>query len=438
MLNDTTRLLGLDGLAVERVEVDTAGVPTVHLSTADEQARCCPGCGCRAVRVKEWTTTRPRDLPVGGRLIRLRWRKRRWHCDQPDCARRTFTEQVAQVPARCRVTTRLRKAAGAAVADGGRTIVQAARDHGVSWPVAADAFTAHANSVLPSEPEPVGVLGIDEVRRGKPHWIWDEQAGSWSTTADRWHVGFCDLSGGQGLLAQVEGRTTAAVTGWLAARPPAWREQIRAVAIDMCTVFKAAIRQVLPHALLVVDHFHVVQLANRAVTEVRRRVTLTQRGRRGRGSDPEWRMRNRLTRSAARMPGELVDRLVDTLQALPTSIGAPILAAWNAKEDLLDLLAVARTQPTREQVHRLLHRFYTRCAATDLPELHRLATTIETWWPQIHAFLITGITNAGSEGTNRVIKTIARDAYGFRNPENQRLRTRTATTRRHRGHLNPA
>jgi hypothetical protein len=43
----------------------------------------------------------------------------------------------------------------------------------------------------------------------------------------------------------------------------------------MCTVFKAAIRRVLPHALLVVDQFHVVQLANRAVTEVRRRVTLT-------------------------------------------------------------------------------------------------------------------------------------------------------------------
>ncbi|MEV0217802.1 transposase [Micromonospora sp. NPDC050695] len=53
-----------------------------------------------------------------------------------------------------------------------------------------------------------------------------------------------------------------------------------------------------------------------------------------------------------------------------------------------------------------------------MPELHRLATTIETWWPQIHAFLTTGITNAGSEGTNRVIKTVARDAYGFRNPEN--------------------
>ncbi len=208
--------------------------------------------------------------------------------------------------------------------------------------------------------------------------------------------------------------------------------------VDMCTVFKAAVREALPHELLVVDHFHVVQLANRAVTEVRRRMTMTHRGRRGRASDPEWQQRNRLTRSAARMHAKHVDRLADTLDNLPAKIGAPIQAAWNAKEDLLDLLALGRTHPDRETVARLLHHFYTRCAASDLLELHRLATTIETWWPEILAFLHTGITNAGSEGTNRVIKTVARDAYGFRNPENQRLRTRTATTRRHRGHLNPA
>jgi len=177
----------------------------------------------------------------------------------------------------------------------------------------------------------------------------------------------------------------------------------------------------------------VVQLANRAVTEVRRRMTMTHRGRRGRATDPEWQQRNRLTRSAARMRTEHVDRLTDTLSNLPAKIGQPILAAWNAKEDLLDLLALARTRPDRETIARLLHRFYARCAATNLLELHRLATTIETWWPEILAFLHTGITNAGSEGANRVIKTIARNAYDFRNPENQRLRTR-----RHRGHLNPA
>lgn len=86
------------------------------------------------------------------------------------------------------------------------------------------------------------------------------------------------------------------------------------------------------------------------------------------------------------------------------------------EEDLLDLLVTARTHPDREHVHRLLHRIYARCAASDLPELHRLATTIEAWWPQIprvpayrhHQLRL-------REDTNRVIKTIARDAYASRN-----------------------
>ncbi|HEY0699685.1 MAG TPA: transposase family protein [Micromonospora sp.] len=106
MVNDSARLLGLDGLEVERVELDAEGVPVVNLSTGDEQARCCPECGRRAVRVKQCATTRPRDLPVGGRPVRLRWRKRRWYCPTVACPRRSFTEQVAQVPARSRLTTR--------------------------------------------------------------------------------------------------------------------------------------------------------------------------------------------------------------------------------------------------------------------------------------------------------------------------------------------
>nr|WP_242624810.1 transposase [Krasilnikovia cinnamomea] len=214
--------------------------------------------------------------------------------------------------------------------------------------------------------------------------------------------------------------------------------EVRFVAIDMCTIFKSAVREALPHAVLVVDHFHVVQLAHQALNEVRRRVTVQVRGRRGRAGDREWDLRNRLTRSARRMHGERVDRLCDDLARLPAAISTSVLAAWNAKEDLLDLLAIARTRPDREHVTRLLHHFYQRCADSDLPELIRLATTIETWWPPILVFLHTGIPNAGSEGTNRVIKTVARDAYGFRNPVNQRLRTRCATTRKSRGHLNPA
>ena len=53
--------------------------------------------------------------------------------------------------------------------------------------------------------------------------------------ADRWHTCFFDLSGGQGLLGQVEGRTADDAGYWLALATPAWRDAVRVVAIDMCT-----------------------------------------------------------------------------------------------------------------------------------------------------------------------------------------------------------
>ncbi|MBV9023928.1 MAG: transposase [Streptomycetaceae bacterium] len=61
-----------------------------------------------------------------------------------------------------------------------------------------------------------------------------------------------------------------------------------------------------------------------------------------------------------------------------------------------------------------------------------LAETVDEWWDGIDAYAITGISNAASEGNNRVIKLEARKAYGFRNRANQRLRSLCATIRRSR------
>ncbi|MFF9056627.1 transposase [Streptomyces erythrochromogenes] len=52
----------------------------------------------------------------------------------------------------------------------------------------------------------------------------------------------------------------------------------------------------------------------------------------------------------------------------------------------------------------------TWCADADIPEVCRLAATIDRWWDEIAAFIDTGHTNAKSEGVNRVIKLTARNA----------------------------
>jgi transposase len=111
--------------------------------------------------------------------------------------------------------------------------------------------------------------------------------------------------------------------------------------------------------------------------------------------------------------------------------------AWIAKDLLRRVLALAGTGANRSVISQRLYKFYTWCADAQIPELERLATTITTWWTYIEAFIRTKLTNAASEGSNRVVKLDARNAYGYRNPANQRLRTRCATTRRARGCLDP-
>jgi transposase len=238
------------------------------------------------------------------------------------------------------------------------------------------------------------------------------------------------------MLGQVEGRTADDVAYWLAMQPPAWCDRIRYVAIDMCTVFVAAIRRYLPNATIVVDHFHVVKLANDTVAEVRRRIATQLRGRRGRASDPEYQVRNLLRRNHEDLSDRAFAKLWNTLVELGEP-GLTILKTWIAKEELRRLLALAGTGCDRNMIAHRLYRFYTWCADAGVDELKRLATTIQTWWPCIDAFLHTKITNSKSEGYNRVVKLDARNAYGYRNPQNQRLRTRCATTRRARGCLNP-
>lgn len=433
MVQDTcaSRLLGIEGLTVTEVEDTAEGVRLVYAVTSDDVVRRCPSCATVSAHPKCFTTATPRDLDVGGVPVRLVWHKRRWYCRTPACPAGSFTESLPQVPARARVTCRLRQAAGAAVCDGGRTVEQSGRDHGLSWPTVQQAFEQAAAQVLPEAPPATEVLGMDETRRGRARFAVDPHTGAFTQVADRWHTGFVDLTGRHGLLGQVEGRAAADVGAWLAEHDPTWRDAVKIVAIDMCASYRAAIRQHLPQATIVVDHFHLVQLANQTIAQVRRRVTATVRGRRAHADDPEDGIRRRLQRNLEDLkPGQFNDmwQRLDQL-GIP---GEHIKLAYIAKEELRRLLRLARTQPSRALIRRQLHVFYSWCAEDDVPELHRLACTVEAWWPQIEAFLHTGITNAGSEGTNRVIKLEARNAYGFRNPDNQRLRCQAASTRRRR------
>ena len=77
--------------------------------------------------------------------------------------------------------------------------------------------------------------------------------------------------------------------------------------------------------------------------------------------------------------------------------------------------------------------FLAWCIDSRIPELLTLAATIDTWWPEINAFVTTGITNARTERYNRLVKQVKRVGCGFRNPQHSARRIRFHRTRTQRG-----
>jgi transposase len=104
------------------------------------------------------------------------------------------------------------------------------------------------------------------------------------------------------------------------------------------------------------------------------------------------------------------------------------LHAHVAKEELRTLLTLFGTHPERHLPRRALHSIYASATASGAPEIHPLATTIETWRPAIEATILTGHTNTRSQGYNRLAKHEGRNASGLRNPTNQRHHIRRACT----------
>jgi transposase len=382
--------------------------------------------------VHEYVLSRPRDLRRGLDEVSVAWCKRRWKCASQECARVTFTESLPAVPPRCRLTARLRGLLGAEVAGRGCTVAEAGRWAHVSWPVAHQAFIDQADPVLAQPPGPVVHLGIDEHRRGRPRWRADADTGGYQLLADRWHACFFDLSGDQGLLGQVEGRTADDAAYWLAQAPAGWRDRVEVVAIDMCSIYAAAIGRMLPQAQIVVDLFHVVQLAVKMTGDVRRRAVREHYGRRGRSGDPEHGVKGLLLRNLEHLSAGQFAKVMDTLGG--GRHGQQILAAWIGKEKLRDALnlraRITRSAPCERDVRGRLFRFYDWCAQNDdIPELVTLARTISRWEEEIVAAVLTGVSNATAESLNRIAKLEARLAYSFRNPANQRRRVRAACTR---------
>jgi hypothetical protein len=152
----------------------------------------------------------------------------------------------------------------------------------------------------------------------------------------------------RGIIGLASGRSGACVEDWIALQGKDFRDAARVAAIDPSAPKTSGIRRALPGARIVVDHFHLVVLANQAVTDVRQHVSRDRHGRRGRKADPAWAHRQRLLCASDRL-GDRARARLDALFATDDPTGE-IAAAWQCKEHLRRLLAAygpALNRPSR-------------------------------------------------------------------------------------------
>jgi len=372
MIDRTTLLFALPGFRVLNVTLEPDGGRLVLVESVAKDGGC-PSCGVMSSRLKDRPVCQLKDLPHGSVPLRLWVCKRRFVCTEALCSRGSFTEVSDQVPARSRLTTRLRAKVSAAVTATNRAMSEVAGEFGVAWWTVHRILVATAVAAL-GQAAPTTMIGIDETRARPVRWFFKETG--WARS-DPWMTSIVDLDPAHpaGIIGLAPGRSGACVEAWMALQSKEFRDGVAVVAIDPSAPYASGIRRALPQARIVLDHFHLVMLANKMLTDVGLRVQHEQQGRRGMKVDPAWAHRRLLLRAGDELGPKALARLKTVFDTDdPTD---EISAAWGVKELLRQMLqAHGPNGYSRHQTSTRRTRFLAACVDADMPEATRLTATI--------------------------------------------------------------
>jgi len=189
--------------------------------------------------------------------------------------------------------------------------------------------------------------------------------------------------------------------------------KIEAVATDMSPAYIDAVATHLPKATLVFDRFHVIKLYNDKLSDLRRALyhqfqdTMEKNVLKG----VRWLLLKRPenldpTRNEP-------ERLEEALR-----LNEPLAIAYYLKEELNEVWE----QDDEEAAQALLMDWITYAESTGIRMLRQFARTLRFHARGILAYYDYPISTGPLEGTNNKIKTMKRQAYGFRDPEFLKLK----------------
>jgi len=185
------------------------------------------------------------------------------------------------------------------------------------------------------------------------------------------------------------------------------RARIKAVAIDMSPAYVTAISKNLPKATIVFDHFHLIKLFNEKLSDFRRDLyhQATKEGKKVLKG-----LRWLLLKNSCNLKPQYneKERLEEALR-----LNNSLATAYYLKEDLGQLWF----QPNKKEAAIYLDDWIARAKSSGIKMLLTFSETLENHRDGILAYFDFPISTGPLEGTNNKIKTLQKQAYGFRDME---------------------
>jgi transposase len=380
---------GVRGYTYTRTTYVGGGVE-FHITKPLDQCRCA-ACGSPEVAPRGKVERRFRAVPIGRRPVTVVYPIPRVACAacgvirqvELDFAepRRTFTKAFARYALElCRLMT----------------IQDVAQHLGVSWDVIKDIHKQdlHRRFAKPKFKH-LKRLAIDESCIGAGH---------------RYVTLVLDLDSGA-VVHVGQGKGGDALTNfWKRLRRSG--AKVEAVATDMSPAYIAAVTRHLSEATLVFDRFHVLKLFNDKLTALRREL---YRQATADGKKVLKGVRWLLLKNPEHLDGPRHER--QRLEAA-LKLNEPLATAYYLKEELREFWE----QADDDEATLFLMAWIERAEASGIRMLSQFAQTLRAHALGLLAYYDYPISTGPLEGTNNKIKTMQRQAFGFRDQEYFTLR----------------
>jgi transposase len=347
---------------------------------------CCSACGSSAVHRRGRTQRKFRTIPVGRKPVVIHFEVPRVYCENCGLTRQVKVEFADERRSYTKAFERF-------VLELSRlmTIQDVANHLNVGWDLIKDIIKRDlSRRYAKPKLKHLKLIAIDEISVGKGH---------------KYLTLVLDLTTGAVVFVG-QGKGADALK-------PFWKRlrgsgaKIKAVAMDMSPAYQEAVSKHLRKAKIVFDHFHVIKLFNEKLSNLRRHLFHE-------AEDNQQKVLKGIRWLLLKNP-ENLDRARNEKRRLIAGLrlNKPLAVAYYMKEDLRQLWS----QQNKAQAKQFLKDWIARAEASGIKMLKSFAKTLRDHQKGILAYYNFRISTGPLEGTNNKIKTMKRQAYGYRDQE---------------------